>query len=37
MAPENVQAFKDAVAPMYDKMREEVGDEVMDKALELAN
>ena len=37
LSPENLKAFKDAVAPMYDKMREEVGDEVMDKALELAN
>lgn len=37
ITPENHQGFVDAVQPIYDEYREKLGDEVMDKVLDLAN
>lgn len=34
LTPEEVEAFKESVKPVYDKWREKVGDEVMDAWLE---
>lgn len=33
---EGIKAFQDAVAPIYDSYREKIGDEIMDKVLEIA-